>query len=226
MSGSAVRTALSQFRDRFRVGLHPSIHQTQSDTDVDRYPEIFEFVAAFANEMEGRPRLLSFGCSTGEECITLRRYVPRSTIVGVDVRRSVLRTARERAEASHVNDVSFFRESDQRWQQQPYDVVFAMSVLCRWPATKDVRTSDRIYSFRTFDRAARRLAHLVKPGGGCLVIYNANYRFTDTDTSAAFTPLEVPGVSESGFVTKFSTNGVVLENQSYPYSVFQRGAER
>jgi SAM-dependent methyltransferase len=225
MGDTAMRTALSWVEDRLRLGLHPQMHQTQTDTFEDRYPEIFGSVAEHANKTEGRPRLLSFGCSTGEECITLRRYMPRSSIAGVDVRRSLLRRARQRVKAADVSDVGFFLESDERWQQQPYDVVFAMSVLCRWPATKDVGTSDSIYPFRTFDRAVRRLGHLVKRDG-LLVIYNANYRFTDTDTSAGFTALQVPGVTDSGFVTKFSRDGVALEDQSYPYSVFQRGAER
>jgi len=221
MNSAPVRTALSRFEARLRVGLHPAMHQTQTDTEVDRYPEIFAFVAEFAQKMNGPPRLLSFGCSTGEECITLRNYVPRSRIVGVDVRRSILTKARQRARASGARDVDFFLESDERWQRQPYDVVFAMSVLCRWPATKDVGTSDSIYSFPTFDRAVRRLGQLVTPGG-LLVLYNANYRFTDTDTSAGFTALEIPGASDSGFVTKFSTDGMLLEDQSYPFSVFQR----
>jgi SAM-dependent methyltransferase len=198
------------------------MHQTQTDTYADRYPEIFAFVAELAKKLDDRPRFLSFGCSTGEECISLRRYVPDSGIVGVDVKRSLLKRARQRAAVSHASDVDFFLESDQRWQRQPYDVVFAMSVLCRWPATKDAAASDTIYPFRAFDQAVRRLGHLVKHGG-LFVIYNANYRFTDTDASAGFTALEVPGVSDSGFVTKFSANGTLLEDQSYPYSVFQRG---
>jgi SAM-dependent methyltransferase len=201
------------------------MHQTQTDTEVDRYPEIFAFVAEFAQKMNGPPRLLSFGCSTGEECITLRRYVPGSSIVGVDVRRSIINKARRWAMISGVRDVSFLLERDQRWRQQPYDVVFAMSVLCRWPATKDVGASGTIYSFRTFDRAVRRLGQLVNPGG-LLVMYNANYRFTDTDTSSGFAALEVPGVSESGFVTKFSPDGVLLEDQSYAHVVFQREGGR
>ena len=221
MTGAPVRTALSRFEARLRVGLHPSMHQTETDTAVDRYPEIFAFVAEFAKKRKGRPRVLSFGCSTGEECITLRRYVPGAVIVGVDVRRSLLKKARQRANVSDMSDVSFFLESDQRWQQQRYDVVFAMSVLCRWPATKDVGTSDTIYPFRTFDRAVERLGQVVNPGG-LLVIYNANYRFTDTDTSAGFTALQVPGVSDSGFVAKFSTDGALLDDQSYPDIVFQR----
>jgi len=223
MDDTPVRTALSRVEARLRVGLHPQMHQTQTDTYADRYPEIFGFVAEHAKKTQSRPRLLSFGCSTGEECITLRRYLPGSTIVGVDVRRSLLRRARRRAKVSDMRDVGFFLESDRRWQQQPYDVVLAMSVLCRWPATKDAVTIETIYSFRTFDRAVRRLGQLVNRGG-LLVIYNANYRFTDTDTSAGFAALEVPGVSDSGFVTKFSVDGVLLEDQSYPYSVFRAGA--
>src|SRR5579872_1723282 len=47
--------------------------QISGDTTEDRYPQIFRFVRG---ELAGRRdlRLLSFGCSTGEEVFTLRQY--------------------------------------------------------------------------------------------------------------------------------------------------------
>ena len=31
------------------------------------------------------PKILSFGCSTGEEVATLSKYIPHGSIVGVDI---------------------------------------------------------------------------------------------------------------------------------------------
>ena len=62
--------------------LLPGFHQIPNKTSLDRYPEIF--AAAVAAVPEAR-RILSFGCSTGEECVTLASYFPGALIVGTDI---------------------------------------------------------------------------------------------------------------------------------------------
>ena len=75
-----------QFRSEYRLkrnGAH-NLFQPYGTTFVDRYPRIFTFVKdQLANT--AAPRLLSFGCSTGEEVFTLRRYFPQAEIVGIDI---------------------------------------------------------------------------------------------------------------------------------------------
>ena len=49
------------------------LHQTAALTRMDRYPEIFSICRdyfAAARDL----RILSYGCATGEEVMTLRRY--------------------------------------------------------------------------------------------------------------------------------------------------------
>jgi chemotaxis methyl-accepting protein methylase len=48
-------------------------------TAPNRYPEIF--AAAVAAAAAAR-RILSFGCSTGEECVSLAEYFPKAEIIG------------------------------------------------------------------------------------------------------------------------------------------------
>src|SRR5262245_39665581 len=51
------------------------VHQTTPLTWMDRYPNIFSTVEAyFAGNSD--LNILSFGCSTGEEVLTLRAYFP------------------------------------------------------------------------------------------------------------------------------------------------------
>ena len=61
-----------------------NVHQTTSLTYMDRYPTIF---SACRDYFDGKKdlKILSYGCSTGEEVLTLRRYFPDAHIIGADI---------------------------------------------------------------------------------------------------------------------------------------------
>jgi len=194
--------------------------QISNDTKPDRYPEVF----AYASKLLSRTpsdvlRLLSFGCSTGEECVSLRGYFPGAWIDGVDVNKKNIRVCEARNQDPRIRfDVS----TKNLVASRPfYDAVFAMSVLCRWPQTKEVENSAGVYPFEKFDETVRFLDSLVRPNG-LLVIYNANFRFTDSDTSEHYEALRAPGLADSGFVHLFSKENLKLRDQCYPYCVFRK----
>jgi chemotaxis methyl-accepting protein methylase len=54
---------------------------------MNRYPEIFTEVKT---KYPTPRRILSFGCSTGEECITLHTYFPRSRVIGFDIDNKII----------------------------------------------------------------------------------------------------------------------------------------
>jgi SAM-dependent methyltransferase len=195
-------------------------HQLANDTEPDRYPEIFRSVATVMRSSGTEAgSILSYGCSTGEECFSLRGYLPEASIVGADVRRA----ARAQASArNHDPAIRFIpaRESDLA-SNGPYDAIFAMSVLCRYPATLGRRSCSRIYPFKRFEAAATTLDRVLRPGG-LLVIYNANFRFTDTSAARRYESLPVPGLDDSGFVDLFSSSNQRLEDQVYPHAVFRK----
>src|SRR5689334_25213789 len=58
------------------------VHQTTPETAEDRYPELFNLAADLGPEAA---RVLSFGCSTGEELVSLRRRFRKADIVGVEI---------------------------------------------------------------------------------------------------------------------------------------------
>jgi hypothetical protein len=149
--------------------LHPGCHQGPNKTALNRYPEIFAAAAAMLPNAE---RILSFGCSTGEECVTLGDYFPGALIVGTDINPLNLVKARKH----RSNRIRFIYASDRILSSYGgFDAVFCMAVL-RTPKRKRLAES---YPFDRFEERALFLESLVKPGG-LLVIHNATYRFSDT----------------------------------------------
>ena len=60
------------------------LQQTTPFTSMDRYPVIFNGCKDY---FEGKKniKILSYGCSTGEDVLTLRKYFPDIRIVGADI---------------------------------------------------------------------------------------------------------------------------------------------
>jgi hypothetical protein len=160
--------------------LVPGCHQGPNKTALNRYPEIFAAAAAAAPDAQ---RILSFGCSTGEECVTLANYFPTAQIVGTDINPlNVLKAMK------HRNDRIRFVYSMDRILKRfgGFDAVFCMAVL-RTPKRKRIAEH---YPFARFAERALFLETLVKPGG-ILVIHNATYRFSDTIRDGTYETIPV-----------------------------------
>lgn len=68
------------------------LFQPYGTTSVDRYPDIFKHVRALVSDGEG-VRILSFGCSTGEEVFSLRRCFSTQLLRGSTSIHAILRFA-------------------------------------------------------------------------------------------------------------------------------------
>jgi hypothetical protein len=212
---SARRVLASARRIRFH-----RYHQTRNDTSEDRYPELFSVVARLLLQ-EGRASgpVLSYGCSTGDECFALRKYLPTARIVGTDIsKRNLLECIKRNSDTA----IRFLPPTKRLLMDQgPYEAIFAMSVLCRWPDTQLVNDCSRIYPFGRFIETVALLDDLLIPGG-LLVLYNANFRFTDTSVAQHFESIAAPEGVDHGFVHLFSATNRKLEDQSYAHVVFKK----
>ncbi|MBT1696490.1 methyltransferase domain-containing protein [Fulvivirgaceae bacterium PWU4] len=186
-------------------------HQLTSVTSADRYPELFEEAK---KALKGLPsdeiKLLSFGCSTGEECFSLRKYFPQGFIVGADINKSNLKKASDKNTDPWIkfilsNDANLAAEGK-------YHAIFCLSVLCRWEDTKDVENCEAIYPFEKFEKTVSSLTNLLAPNG-ILVIYNSNFRFEDSEISSQFEIVSTPSVKNSGFVHKFDASNRKVHQQ-------------
>ena len=208
-----IRKVLDRFFNARRAGVHQLSHATR----YDRYPELFS--AARELTTIPHPRILSFGCSSGEETASLCEYFADATVIGADISDAVLRKAAKRCHG--LPGVSFVNTGiTPLTELEPFDLIFAMSVLCRHKETKAAQNCSAIYPFRNFESTCQDLADRLRPGG-LLVIYNANYRFTDTAAARNFTALEIPAVVDAGFVARFDPSGDRLEDD-YRYCVFRK----
>ena len=111
---------------RLVASLHPRCHQGPNTTALNRYPEIFTAAAAAAPNAQ---RILSFGCSTGEECVTLASYFTSAQIIGTDINPvNLLKARKHRSE-----QIRFVYASDGALNEfGGFDAVFCMAVLRTW----------------------------------------------------------------------------------------------
>lgn len=178
-------------RSRFEIGrrLRPAVEgrfQPYPHTQPDRYPWLFDFSASVLGGIPS-PRLLSFGCSRGEEVLSLRRWFPDASIKGVDIDPANIAACVARTRALNDDRLSFEARSNTRDEPADhYDAVFCLAVLCHGDLTvKGAQRSEPLLRFADFERTVAELARCVKPGGW-LFLHTTNFRFGDTAVAGGF----------------------------------------
>lgn len=166
-----------------------AVHQTTVLTWSDRYPRIF----AACRDCLGATQeinILSFGCSTGEEVITLRRYFPTARIVGADINARNIALCKARLVDERITFIDSRREVIKGYGL--FDVIFCMAVLQRTPhrIKRDGITSlKNIYPFEKFDRQVGELDSYLRPGG-LLVVHHSQYLLSESSVAERYTTLE------------------------------------
>jgi len=165
----------------------PGLFQPEPTTAPDRYPELFRFARAQLHDAP-QTRLLSFGCSTGEEVFSLRRYFPLAQIKGLDANRRNIAECLRRLDglASRAGLAFETASSPVREPECAYDAVFAMAVFRHGGLNGAPLRCDHLIRFADFDACVAALARLLKPGG-LLILRHANFRFSDTRVAQGFT---------------------------------------
>jgi hypothetical protein len=162
-----------------------NVHQTTSFTYMDRYPTIFSACRDYLKDKQDL-KILSYGCSTGEEVLTLRRYFPNAHIIGTDINKHSLEVCRKLP----VDDkISFIYSKSSKIQQYgPFDAVFCMGVLQRKPhyiADKGSTDLKKIYPFEKFEQQIMEFDHLLNPNG-LLIVHFTQYSLMDTKVASEY----------------------------------------
>jgi SAM-dependent methyltransferase len=212
-SSPAAGAAASKGRPRHGV-------QVNNKTALDRYPIIFEDVANATRKLPAR-RVLSYGCSTGEEALILSsKYFQDAQVIGVDVSETAL--AKARILTAGMPRVSIHHSTPETLAGQgPYEAIFAMSVLCRWPTSKDMDNIAALFPFDQFCAQVATLDAVLQPGG-VLVIYNANYEFLHAPVSAGYDLVLGSQLYHSGNVKKFRPDGNAAPGRSPTACIYRK----
>ena len=165
-----------------------SVHQLVTFTATNRYPLIFQKCAEYFVETNiSDPKILSFGCSTGEEVFTLGKYLPHATIIGVDTNSWCIR---ECVKANQNSNYSFFNRNSASFEHSgDFDAIFCMAVFQRSEnrTSKDNRIA-RGHTFSQFESEIKVLDGKLKVGG-LFIIDHADFSFADTACAYSYKPL-------------------------------------
>lgn len=209
-----------EFRTIFYMKLFKSkrLQQTTPLTYMNRYPIIFSACADYFKEKEDI-KILSYGCSTGEEVLTLRKYFPKATIVGAEINKHSLETCRKLP----VDDkITFIYSTPSEIQKHGnFDIVFCMAVLQRTPhqiTEQGITSLKKIYPFEKFEHQIIELDEYVKPGG-LLVVHFTQYSFIDTVVSPKYKALG--DYNQDDYKSSvFDKNSNLIKNPTSQKSIF------
>jgi SAM-dependent methyltransferase len=198
--------------------------QTYSHTLPDRYPWLFRF-ADTQLTASGNLRLLSFGCSNGEEVFALRRHFPRAEIVGIDVNPHNVARCEERAHREGHEGLRFATAaSTQAERSGSYDAIFCLAVLCLGDLTiSGAQHCDPHLYFDDFEAVVTDFARCLKPSG-LLMLHTTNFRFCDTSIAQEFDTLLEAEPHQMAPDVQFDRHNRLLPGPRYRAVAFRKRA--
>jgi hypothetical protein len=155
--------------------------QKSNATKLNRYPKIFSYLKK--NFEDKSKNILSYGCSDGSECITIKNYFPNANIYGTDI---IIKDSYDK------DNIKYFPVKN--FPNIKFDLIMINAVLCNfaekghsgWGWGPNTTT---ISNFNTFDKYINLVDKFLNIGG-VILMTNANYLFTDSSVSHKYKPLE------------------------------------
>jgi len=193
----------------------PGCFQPYNYTLPDRYPWLFRFAAEQLRDSP-RHRLLSFGCSQGDEVFSLRRYFPSAAIHGIDVDPRNIERCRVRAGEAALTGCTFaVGASTSHEPAESYDAIFCLAVLCLGDLTAGhAHRSDPWLRFDDFEGIVTDFARCLKRGG-LLLLHTCNFRFCDTAISRDFDTVLEAGIDQLATDVLFDTRNRLMPGVRY-----------
>lgn len=169
--------------------------QPSGETGEDRHPALFAEIARRLGDLP-EPRLLSFGCSTGEEAFTLARYLPQARIDAIDLNPRAIKQAQARAGREEAGMIRFACTGQPPVDGPAYDAILCLSVLRHGDLDAErPECCTALLPFAKFDAAVTMLDAALRPGG-LLAVWGSNFRFADSRLAGRYRALAVPGMRQ------------------------------
>lgn len=205
-----------------RLTSRDTLFQDDGTTGLDRYPTIFAFVRESLGDGAAL-RLLSIGCATGEEVLSLRRHFPEAHLMGIDINPRLIAHGRARAELAHDARVTLEHAGSLRDKPDgAFDAIFCLSVLRRGMLGVGWRERcDPHLRFADFDRQIAEFARCLRPGG-LLAVRNSNFRLRDASAAGQFEVALRLRLAPDAATPLFGPDNRRLPDQAYGEVVFRR----
>jgi hypothetical protein len=180
--------AVSPFRDETisRIFYRKHFHQSSHYTETNRYPDLFEICRDQLKD-KINPRILSFGCSTGEEVFSLGEYLPGAKIIGADISNWCIK---ECLKKPHNENFEFLNSKSERFRRMDnFDAIFCLAVFQHPDNRRESAGFASEYLFSQFEQQLIVLDNkLIK--GGLLFIDNCDFNFFETEIARRYSPVK------------------------------------
>jgi SAM-dependent methyltransferase len=196
----------------------PELFQIAGHTAPDRYPVLF---SGLVRALDGRtaPRILSFGCSSGEEIESLLARLPEARFVGIDINPHSIALARRRLAEFGVRLIHAGRIGT--LPEAPFDAIICMAVLQRTELNQQrPPMCTPLLSFAKFDAMMTEFDSALRTGG-LLLLQHSNFRFTDTAVSSRYVPAaELPALRPE--TAKYGRDDRLLEHVTWEAVLYRK----
>jgi Methyltransferase domain len=193
-------------------------------TAEDRYPEVFTAISAHLWEVEN-PLILSYGCSDGSEVRSLRRWFPQAKIVGLDPNALMITQAKAHLALNPDPGIRYVEAtSPEALGDMQFDAIFAMAVFRHGDLERlQPASSAQTLPFARFAEAVALLDMRLKPGGW-LSIWNAHFRFADTETARGYKPRSLVSTRDDPQTLVYDANDRRVTDAAYADVIFRKNA--
>jgi len=174
------------FRLRHSLLREPKyLFQPFNHTLQNRYPYLFQYARENLGHIADC-RILSFGCSTGEEVFSLRDYFPLAYIKGVDINPRNIAKCKHRLASSSDDRIIFeLTETQLAEPAGSYDAIFCMAVFTHGELARSAERCDHVIRFVDFESVMSDLERSLKVGG-LLFLVQSSFRLRDTSLHRKF----------------------------------------
>jgi len=194
-------------------------YQISTFTKSNRYPLLFEQAKLYLQNIAS-PKILSFGCSTGEEVTTLAEYMPNATLIGVDINQWCIKQC---IKNNKLTNQQFYHRFSREFESLTgFDAIFCMAVFQRPENRLNINNQVAVgFSFETFEKEIEILDAKLKPGG-LMIIDNADFSFQDTKIADGYTPLQFERNQLLRNRPLFGPNHQKIAEKTFLYRVFKK----
>ncbi len=197
------------------------VQQTTQLTWEDRYPDIFSACKKYFDDLgKDSIKILSYGCCTGEEVVTLRRYFPNATIVGAELNKNSLSICKKRKLDDKIHFV--YSKPNIIKHYGPFDAVFCMAVLERLPMKvlkEHIEDLHDMYPFEKYNKQIHEIDEYVN-NDGLLITHFSHYDIMDTDLAENY-----KSYGKNGYLGMvFDRNSKLKKDREFQQSIYIKHA--